>query len=122
MSATAALLLSLTAAITVIDGDTFDVAGERVRIANIDAPELHRAKCDAEKRLAELARKRLQELLAGDDIEVVPGDPGTGRKKDRNGRTLAVIKRGGADIGELMIAEGLVRPWEGKRRSWCEQD
>ncbi|RVH56255.1 hypothetical protein CN213_16035 [Sinorhizobium meliloti] len=118
---TAALLLT-AASIAVIDGDTFDVAGERVRIANIDAPELRRAQCDAERRLAELAKRRLEELLAGDDIEVVPGDPGTGRKKDRNGRTLAVIKRGGADIGELMIAEGLVRPWEGKRRSWCEQD
>ncbi|OHV73358.1 thermonuclease family protein [Ensifer sp. LCM 4579] len=121
MSAISALLLSLTAAIAVIDGDTFDVGDERVRIANIDAPELHRAKCDAEKRLAELARKRLEELLAG-DIEIVPGDPGTGRTKDRHGRTLATIKSGGADIGELMIAEGLVRPWEGKRRPWCTKD
>ncbi len=118
---TAALLFSLTALIAVIDGDTFDVGAERVRIANIDAPELHRAKCDAEKRLAVLAKKRLEELLAG-DIEIVPGDLGTGRKKDRNGRTLATIRIGGVDIGEQLIAEGLVRPWEGKRKSWCEVD
>jgi len=43
----------------VIVGDTIVLAGETVRILNIDAPELHRSGCDPEKRLAVLARKRI---------------------------------------------------------------
>lgn len=30
------------------DGDTFKCDGERVRIANIDAPEIFHARCDEE--------------------------------------------------------------------------
>lgn len=103
----------------VIDGDTFDMDGERVRIANIDAPELHTGKCDAEKRLARLAKRRLTELLGDGDVSVVPGDPADGRLRDRHGRLLATVKLGGADIGEMLIGEDLARPWTGRRAPWC---
>jgi micrococcal nuclease len=33
----------------VVDGDTFWLAGEKVRIADINAPELHGAGCPAER-------------------------------------------------------------------------
>lgn len=113
-------LLVLALATAVIDGDTVDIAGERIRIANIDTPEIHHAQCDAERRLGEVAKSRVAELLSAGEIVVLRGDPGTGRMKDRHGRTLAVVSVDGHDIGEILIAERLARPWEGKRRSWCD--
>jgi endonuclease YncB( thermonuclease family) len=103
----------------VIDGDTFDLDGERVRIANIDAPELRHGKCDAEKRLARLAKRRLADLLAAGVIAVVPGDPEDGRRRDRYGRLLAIVTLDGADIGAILVEEELARPWTGHREPWC---
>lgn len=115
-----ALAIDAPHARAVVDGDTVSIAGERIRIANIDAPELHQAKCDAEHRLAVVAKARMIALLASGEVVVHPGDPKDGRLKDRHGRTLATITVDGKDVGEIMIAEGLARPWEGKRRPWCE--
>lgn len=106
------------AAPRIIDGDTVVLAGETVRILNIDAPELRRPGCDAEKRLAVLARKRVSELIGdGSSVTLIRGDGK--RMKDRHGRTLARLLVNGADIGDKLVADGLARPWEGKRRSWC---
>lgn len=114
------LAVSLVVALAVIDGDTVAAGGERIRIANIDAPEIYRARCDAERRLALVAKHRLAELLATGPVEIHRGDPGTGRMRDRHGRTLATLSIDGRDVGEIMIAEGIARPWEGRRRPWCE--
>ena len=103
----------------VVDGDTIVVAGETIRLLDIDAPEL-RGKCEAEKRLARAAAARLTELLAGRPwrIERI-------RRKDRWGRTLALIttdERGATvSIGAFLVSEGLARPWQGRRRPWCGQ-
>lgn len=108
-----------TSAPQAIDGDTFDIGDERVRIANIDAPETKSAKCDAERRLGEVAKRRLQELLASPGFEMERGDPKSGRTKDRYYRTLATIYVDGIDVGRIMIDEKLARPWRGKREPWC---
>lgn len=107
------------AALTVTDGDTLRIDGRPHRIANIDAPELRHAQCDAERRLAMVAKLRLAELLASGRMEVTVGDPATGRTFDRYDRILATITVDGRDVGAILIAEGLARPWEGRRRSWC---
>jgi micrococcal nuclease len=39
--------------------------------------------------------------------------------RDRYGRTLARVAVGGADLGEALIAAGLARRWDGRRRPWC---
>ena len=96
-----------------LDGDTFTLDGERIRIVGIDAPELGQAKCAAEKVLAFKASARLGELLAG--CAVVLDRQG----KDRYGRTLATVTACGRDIGEALIREGLARPWRGRRETWC---
>ena len=120
------LLLLLAGAIAIsvpqaVDGDTFDIGAERVRIANIDAPETKSAKCDAERRLGEVAKRRLQELLSSPGFVMERGDPKTGRMKDRYGRTLATAYLDGIDVGSILINEELARPWRGKREPWCEQ-
>ncbi|WP_292537006.1 thermonuclease family protein [Mesorhizobium sp.] len=104
----------------VLDGDTIVLDGARIRIANIDAPEIHNFHCDAERRLGLVAKRRMTELLASGPVTVHPGDPDSGRIKDRYGRTLATIEVDGHDVGDILIAEGLARPWTGKRRSWCD--
>ena len=94
------------------DGDTFWLDGEKVRIADIDAPELQ-ARCARERDLALAARNRLLALLnAG---------PFTLRRssRDRYGRTLAVVWSAGRSVGGVLVAEGLARQWDGVRRSWC---
>lgn len=110
-----------TSAPQVIDGDTFDIGDERVRIANIDAPETKSAKCDAERRLGEVVKRRLQELLSSPGFEMERGDPKSGRMKDRYGRTLATAYVEGVDVGAILIEEELARPWRGKREPWCNQ-
>lgn len=113
-------ILALLATFILVDGDTVDISGERIRIANIDTPEIHHAQCDAEKRLGEVAKRRLGELLGGGTIEVHVGDPANGRKKDRHGRTLATISVDGNDVGLMLVSEGLAREWTGRRAPWCE--
>lgn len=113
------IALAAALAFSVIDGDTVDINGERIRIANIDAPETRQARCDAEKRLGRVAKRRLEELLQGGIPEIIRGDPATGRKKDRHGRTLATITIAGEDVGEILIHEELARKWSGRREPWC---
>jgi micrococcal nuclease len=103
----------------VIDGDTFTLHGTRYRIANIDAPELHEGKCDAERRLAFVARVRLGALLSSGTIRIIPGDPVDGRLKDRYGRSLATVTVDGRDVGDILVSERLARSWKGRRTTWC---
>jgi endonuclease YncB( thermonuclease family) len=106
--------MATAGAARVIDGDTFDVAGERVRIADIDTPEL-RGRCAEEVRLAQAARARLRTLLAAGPYELHPID----RDEDQYGRKLRVVVRGGRSIGDQLVAEGLARTWTGRREPWC---
>lgn len=110
------------ARLRVIDGDTFEIEGETVRIANIDTPEKPpRARCAAEAGLAEAATRELHDVLGvgfdGAVIAPVIEREGT----DRYGRTLARVRLvSGADAGEEMVNRGVAVQWTGKRAAWCE--
>lgn len=111
--------LALASTLATLDGDTFDLDGERIRIANMDAPETLHAKCNAELQLGNRATERLDTLLRSGPLTIRRGDPKSGRMIDKYGRTLAVVSVGGQDIASIMIAEGLARPWLGRRHPWC---
>lgn len=116
MSTAAALLVTAAAAtadLRVIDGDTFAIGGETIRIVGLDAPELHGAHCRAEGMLAETARRMLVELLVAPRIDRVG--------RDRYGRTLARVTIGdGRDVAAIMIAASLAVAYDGGRRiDWC---
>lgn len=100
----------------VVDGDTFWIGGEKVRIADIDAPETHPPRCEEEARLGNAATRRLQQLLNGGPISLVVG----ARNTDRYGRRLRMVVRNGRSLGDQLISEGLARPWTGRRRPWCD--
>ena len=92
----------VTGPATVVDGDTIVVAGERVRLQGIDAPELHQT-CTAYgqqwacgRTSAEWLRKRLD----GRQVECV------GHARDRYGRLLAVCYLGGENLNERIVREG----------------
>ncbi|RWP18803.1 thermonuclease family protein [Mesorhizobium sp.] len=72
-----------------------------------------------EKSNPHVVKRRMAELLASGPVTVRSGDPDSGRLKDRYGRTLATIEVNG-NVGKIMIAEGLARPWTGKRRPWYD--
>jgi endonuclease YncB( thermonuclease family) len=99
----------------VVDGDTFWLDGEKIRIADIDTPETHPPRCAHEAELGAQATRRLRALLSAGPITLAAAD----RDTDRYGRKLRVVTRGGESLGDMLVAEGLARPWEGRRRPWC---
>lgn len=99
----------------VIDGDTFMLDGTSIRIADIDAPEIHPARCAREDALGQAAKTRLLVLLNAGPFEL----GGTDRDRDHYGRKLRIVRRDGASFGEVLVREGLARRWDGRRHPWC---
>lgn len=99
----------------VVDGDTFWYEGTKIRVADINAPELSDPQCASEAALAERATERLTRLLNAGPFSLEPVD----REEDKYGRTLRVVRRDGRSLGGQLVAEGLAERWKGKRREWC---
>ena len=87
------------AAIILIDGDTIDVDGTRIRIVQIDAPETFRPRCENELVLGLTAKERLRALL-----DSCPGDV----QANRHGSLwphAGLCYAGGVDVGERLLKE-----------------
>ncbi|CAN5446207.1 hypothetical protein BH09PSE4_BH09PSE4_23710 [soil metagenome] len=89
----------------VVDGDTFWMDGEKIRVADIDAPETHPARCALEQELGDRATIRLQQLLNAGPVTLGDAD----RDEDRYGRKLRIAMRGGESLGGMLVKEGLGR-------------
>jgi len=101
----------------VVDGDTLWFEGTKIRIADIDTPEVSQPACPRERELGERATARLRELLnAGSFALVTPAD---GRTRDRYGRELRLVTRRGQSLGSVLVREGLAARWGGPRIAWC---
>lgn len=100
----------------VVDGDTFWLEGEKIRIADINTPEVRSPQCTAERTLGIRATVRLIELLNQGPFELRQSD---GDDRDRYGRLLRIVERNGVSLGDQLVAEGLAHVWEGRRLSWC---
>lgn len=85
----------------VVDGDTFWIGGEKVRIADIDAPETHPSRCDREADLGRRATLRLQTLLNAGPVSLASAD----RDTDRYGRLLRIVERDGQSLGDQLVDE-----------------
>ncbi|MEG3163259.1 thermonuclease family protein [Sphingomonas sp. PB2P19] len=100
----------------VVDGDTFWMRGEKIRIADIDTPETHPPRCAAEARAGKAATLRMQSLLNAGPFTLVP----IRRDVDRYGRKLRRVERDGESLGAVLVGEGLARDYGGgKRAGWC---
>jgi endonuclease YncB( thermonuclease family) len=100
----------------VIDGDTIWYRHQKIRIADINAPEVSEPACDYELQLGEKATQRMRTLLNQGPFSLVPLP---GRDADVYGRKLRTITRGGRSLGGVLVAEGLAERWIGYRRDWC---
>lgn len=112
------------AVVHVVDGDTFEARAAiwlgqsidvRVRIAGVDAPELH-ARCDEERAMADTARNWLAHRIEGSEVRL-----SAIRYDKYGGRVDATVHDRAGDVGEALIAAGMARPYHGGRRGgWCE--
>lgn len=100
----------------VVDGDTFWHQGEKIRIADIDTPELSPPRCAREKQLGQAAKRRLHALLNAGRFSLNAG----WRDEDRYGRNLRTVTRQGRSIGDILVSEGLARRLDGSRHPWCD--
>ena len=100
----------------IVDGDTIWYHHEKIRLSDINAPEVSEPACDYELDLGEKATERMLELLNQGRFSLVPLP---GRDADVYGRKLRAITRGGRSLGEVLVAEGLAERWIGFRRDWC---
>lgn len=117
----AAVLLALSAAspdrLRVVDGDTLAQGSTRLRVLDLDAPELgKRARCALERRRGEGSRDYARALIASASSVVVQP---SGRI-DRYKRPLVRVSVDGRDFAAVMIAAGHGRPWRGRSSDWCE--
>lgn len=105
----------------VIDGDTLQATCRpwpglvtEVRVLEIDTPERgHRAQCEREAQLAELATTAAEELLQGNIRLTVEG-------RDSFGRILAhVTLADHRDYGQVMLRRDLALLYEERNRGWC---
>lgn len=109
---------------SIYDADTFRVnipdwppiIGERVpvRVKGIDAPEL-RGRCREEIAMARAAKEyTVNALRTALHIEL------RNIERGKYFRILADVYVDGTNLGELLIAAGHARPYDGGRReSWC---
>ena len=88
----------------VIDGDTIDVAGERVRLEGIDAPEFKQECRTADGRswpAGKIAATTLERWIRGRKVSC------TGAGRDRYGRLLGHCVADGVDLNQKLVEHGL---------------
>ena len=88
---------------TVIDGDTIEIRGQRIRLHGIDAPESSQWCTDNQGntlRCGQQAALQLDSLVGGKNCQCQILDT------DRYGRQIAICYRDGTDINEWMVAHG----------------
>lgn len=111
--------------VRVVDGDTIRVKAKiwvdqtvevSVRLRGIDAPEIFRPKCEAEKTLARTAKASVAAAApVGSQVTI------TEITRDKyGGRVVAnVIVNDGETLADRLLAQGQAIP-EGVTKPWCE--
>jgi endonuclease YncB( thermonuclease family) len=93
---------------SVIDGDTFEIHGTRIRLWGIDAPEssqLCRGEDSLQYHCGARAANELDAFIARRPLDCSPVS------LDQYGRTVAVCSIGGVDLAEWLVRNGLAFDW-----------
>lgn len=101
----------------VVDGDTIWYQGTKIRVADINAPEVSKPGCAREAMLGDRATERLTDLLNAGNFALVR--PAGAPDRDRYGRALRELHRNGQSLGAVLVDEGLAEEWNGARIDWC---
>lgn len=99
-----AVAQTITGRASVIDGDTLEIHGQRIRLQAIDAPESGQTCMDANGapwRCGTAAARAMDDLAGGKTLACDPRDI------DRYGRIVAVCLEGDTDVGEALVRGGL---------------
>ena len=94
--------ITVSGPMTVVDGDSLESDGERLRLRGIDAPELGQT-CDRDGRsypCGRASRDALAGLAKTDRLEC------RGWQRDRYGRLLATCTAGGGEINRRLVELG----------------
>jgi endonuclease YncB( thermonuclease family) len=92
--------------VSVTDGDTVRLAdGRRVRLLQIDTPELGTGEC-----YSRAARKALLRLVPERSAVGLEADPALDRV-DRYGRLLRYLRRGSMNVNLALVREGAAAPY-----------
>jgi endonuclease YncB( thermonuclease family) len=108
LCALAAFADNLTGQASVIDGDTLEIHGTRIRLWGIDAPEttqLCRNDESLQYRCGAKAAKDVDAFIARRPVDCSPVN------LDQYGRTVAVCSIGGDDVAEWLVRNGLALDW-----------
>src|ERR1700726_2154464 len=113
----AALILAPTSAVaadnlagqaSVIDGDTLEIHGTRIRLWGVDAPESNqfcRGEDSLQYRCGAKAANELDAFIARRPVDCSPVS------LDQYGRTVAVCSINGVDLGEWLVRNGPALDW-----------
>lgn len=98
----------------VVDGGTFWYGRRKIQIADIRAPRIKQAKCDNERKIGSLAKRRLWELLNAGEVQLAAAE-GT------SGQTARVMVGQGRSVGDMLVSEGLARKRADGKQGWCAE-
>ena len=93
---------------SIIDGDTIEIHGTRIRLWGIDAPEsdqLCRGEDSEQYRCGAQAANDLDAFIARRPVSCNP------ISLDRYGRTVATCSVAGIDLGDWLVRQGLALDW-----------
>jgi endonuclease YncB( thermonuclease family) len=93
---------------SVVDGDTLEIHGTRIRLWGVDAPEstqLCRGDDSQQYRCGAKSANDLDAFIAERPVSCNP------ISLDRYGRTVATCSVAGADLGEWLVRSGLALDW-----------
>ena len=94
---------TVTGRATVIDGDTIEIHGQRIRLHGIDAPESGQSCIDkngSNYRCGQFSANQMAKYVSGQTVNCNVKD------KDRYGRLVAACFVKGEDINERLVLEG----------------
>ena len=103
----------------IVDGDTLEVTGTKVRLFGIDAPEdgqMCRDIANSDYDCGAQASRQLETLIAGQAVSCLP------RSTDRYGRTVAVCSVGGHDLGKEIVGSGWAVAFERYSRDYVSDE
>ena len=103
---------------SVTDGDSLEIAGQRVRLHGIDAPEW-KQRCQAngrQWRCGQAAAQALGKRIGRQSVTCTPRD------RDRYGRIVAVCEAGGIDLNAWMVAQGWALAYRRYSRAYVDEE
>jgi endonuclease YncB( thermonuclease family) len=103
---------------SVVDGDTIEIHGTRIRLFGIDAPEGAQT-CTVQGKATPCGRRAAFALATKIGRQVVECRP---KDEDRYGRVVAVCGVGGEDINAWMVAQGWALAYRYYSRDYVSQE